>query len=226
MRNQVIGLISGLALVFSAATASAINVDVNIAGVFTDSSFATLAGDYVGDASGDEATVTLQAGQGILLTIDIANPNGDLVTDIFTTLIHTGTQLAFLGGAADPEILAGGPVFMPTSLGRVANPAIKLNSPNPDGGAGDVWVQSTAFASTGTTGTGPNIAAVQLFYVVTGAAGSDEIVFELTQTDGDPAPVGGLVGSGAIINVVPEPGTALLMGLGLFGLASAGRRQA
>lgn len=35
----------------------------------------------------------------------------------------------------------------------------------------------------------------------------------------------GFLGAGVAVSVIPEPGTALLMGLGLAGLAGAGRRQ-
>lgn len=44
---------------------------------------------------------------------------------------------------------------------------------------------------------------------------------------GDSGAVGDtfVVGSGVTVNVVPEPGTALLMGLGLAGLGFAGRRK-
>jgi hypothetical protein len=226
MRNKaVLGLIASTLLVFSTSVASAtIAVDLNIEGIYTDATFGTLVPGSSVDPNGNEATATLAAGQGILLTIDISNLNGDQVSDIFSTVIFQGNQLSFLGGSAIAEVLAGGPVFAPTSLGRVAQPAIKVNSPNAPGTAGDVWAQSTAFAGTGTDGTGPDNVAVQLFFQVTGALGSDQVVFDLTTTSGDVIS-GTPILSGAVINV-PEPGTALLMGLGLAGLAAAGRRQA
>jgi hypothetical protein len=66
------------------------------------------------------------------------------------------------------------------------------------------------------------------FEVLAGATGFTRLDFDLVQTDGDvPFAEGGaqsLSINNAVINV-PEPGTALLMGLGLTGLAAAGRRQ-
>lgn len=91
-------------------------------------------------------------------------------------------------------------------------------------------MQSTAYARMhrgpgGTGGTGPDVAVVLLYYVVSGAVDSDQVEFVLTQTHGDPTPTGGLVASGATLYVVPEPGSALLIGLGLSSLAASGRRR-
>jgi len=226
-RFLVPNLVSCVAILFAAQAHAVIDLDVNIAGIFTDSSFTTPVPGAVIDPSGDSATVTLAAGQAILLTADVSNLNGDFVTDLFSTIIIEGSQLNYLGGNYDsPTILVGGPVFMQTNLGSIGSPSIKVNSPNPNNSPGDVWVQSTAYASTGTDGTGPDLDFVSLFFVVTGASGSDEIVFELTETAGDVI-TGTPTLSGATINV-PEP-TSLALGLaslGMVGIVVRVRRQA
>jgi hypothetical protein len=218
-------LIFATVLLFAVQASATIVVDLNIEGIYTDATFETLVPGSSVDPGGNEATATLAAGQGILLLIDISNLNGDEVSDIFSTVIFQGDQLGFLGGAAVPEVLVGGPVFAPTSLGRVAQPAIKINTPNPQGAAGDVWAQSTAYASVGTDGTGPDNVAVQLFFEVTGALGSEQVFFDLTTTAGDVIS-GSPILIGAAINV-PEPGSLALgmASLGAIGLVTRIRRR-
>jgi hypothetical protein len=113
-KNVIMGLITAVVLVFGASSASALALDANIAGIFTDSTFATPLPGAVVDGSGDEATATLAAGQGIIITIDVSNAPADLISGIFATLTVQGDQLNLLGGSPNPSILAGGPVFMRT----------------------------------------------------------------------------------------------------------------
>jgi hypothetical protein len=166
-------------------------------------------------------------GDFIVISIDFANPDGDLMTDVASTIVIEGLQLLSLGGAAAPKIFAFQPAGFPPppeqSLAAIAPPAVKINSPSKNGEPGDVWVQSSAFAGVGTVGTGPDNEATTLFFEVQAAAtGSTQLNFDIVQTPGDvPFADGGansLSINNAVINV-PEPGT---LALGLASISTVG----
>jgi hypothetical protein len=221
-----IGAIAALTAL-SASTASALDVDLNIATIETalPPGGGDELADLVIDADGNATTSMLAAGNLITVQVVISNPTNEFLTGIFTSIVFDGALLDFLGSQGVPsEILVGGTTFSSTSLTKVANPAIKVNSPNPDDGSGGpVWLQATAFGSgAGTDGAGPD--SYNLFFAVRpGYSPSDPIVFENTFTAGDATDAPTLTLESAAI-VIPEPGTALLVGLGLAGLGAAGRR--
>jgi hypothetical protein len=214
--------------VISASTASALDVDFNIATIETalPPGGGDQLADLVIDVDGNATTNMLAAGNLIAMQVVISNPNNESLTGIFSSVVFDGAQLDFLGSQGVPsEILVGGTTFSSTSLTKVANPDIKINTPNPDDGSGGpVWVQATAFGSgAGTDGAGPD--SYNIFFAVRPGVASNATILlshEFTAGDATDAPTLNL--ESAAINI-PEPGTALLMGLGLVGLGAAGRRR-
>ena len=227
-RNVILGLMTAALVVFGAASANALAIDATIAGIFTDSSLSTPIGDLVIDGEGN-ATGTLAAGQAILVNVLIDNTGAEAIEAIGASITFQGNQSDFFGGIIPGSILQEGG-FGGASLSNIGSGAIKVNSPNLPGAAGDVWLQALAYATTGgVDGSGTQTADIQLLFIVSGASGSDLVSFVMGFTAGDAiaAPGGADIPttfSSAAVNI-PEPGTALLMGLGLAGLAGAGRRR-
>lgn len=235
-RNIVIGLIMSMSLLITATTASALTIDVNVLGILDGVSFAPKGSIGPG---GDSASAALAVGDIINIGITVDNAAGDIVTDVVGTIIFQRDQLVIFsqggfGGTSVAEILVFTPPEFPpgqqrTSLARIAPPAIKINQPNPEGEAGDVWLQAAAFAGTGTAGTGPDQMSNLFFTVRAGGLSVTQFDFDFVQTAGDSINTTGTVTiNNAFVtntNPIPEPGTALLIGLGLAGLSAAGRRR-
>jgi len=227
-KNLILGFVTAALVVFGAASASALALDATIGGIFTDSGLGTPIASVVIDGEGN-ATADLAAGNAVLININVDNSAGDAIEALFASLTIQGDQTNFLGPNAPGSILAEAG-FGGGSLANIGTGAVKVNTPNAPGAAGDVWIQALAYGTAGgVDGSGTTTANISLLFIVSGASGGDFVGFDLGTSLGDAitAPGGASVAttfSGATINV-PEPGTALLMGLGLAGLAGAGRRR-
>jgi len=190
-------------LLLSASTASAISLSL---------------------ANPSATTITL----GETVTVDLLlDTEGETqITSVFTSVGNDNSfALSFTSGVSPGQILFNTVSF--EGVARVSNPV--------DGVPGDAAgrIRAASFATATVTGSGI-ASANQLLATLTftgtevgfanlvalAIVGSDEVTVATLSVTGD---VG--LGESIGINVIPEPGTALLMGLGLAGLTAAGRRR-
>lgn len=209
-----------LALV--ASTASALTLDARIGGIFEDALMTTPVVGVTVSPDGNVYGHQAASGEFVLLTIDVANPEGDFIQTLFATMIFQGDKVESLGGNIPSAILQE-PGFGGNALANINSGDIKGNSPNLPGQAGDVWMQAVSYASLGgSTATGPD--TISLLFQVTGVSVSTALEFDMGLTQGDSITFpSSTTFSGALITPMPEPTTAILIGLGLTGLAASGR---
>jgi hypothetical protein len=232
MRYLSNGLIlTAMIFVLNTTAASALDLDSNIIGIFTDSSMATAVPNLVIDADGN-ATADIAAGNVVLLGIDVSNAPEDEVAAIFATTTLEGSQWAGSLGAALPPSMLKAAGFGTTSLANVNTGDVKGNSPAEDyGDAGELWIQSVSYAlQAGASGTGPD--QIQIALVLGGVATNETVLFPIGMTPGDAIvdtqqiPLA-VTFEGATINA-PEPGSfaLALASLGTVGLVTRIRRRA
>jgi hypothetical protein len=223
--------------VFGPLPAAALTLDANVLGIYTDSSFATPLPGVTISPDGDVATAPLAAGQGVLIGIEVSNPAAETITAIFATLFVRDDQIANVFSLSQPDILKGPDPSDQALTDINATGTIQFIGQRSDldpfnqvhqiGTSGPVylWVQAVAHVNAaGAFGTGPDTLLIPVILGDVGAA--DQIAFDMALAPWDaiegPSSVTFI---DAVINPIPEPGTALLMGLGLFGLTALRRRE-
>jgi hypothetical protein len=221
--TTTLAILPVLALGF-ASPSMGVELDANILGVYTDTTFSQLDNNFWVSSDGDQAVADLQPGQGLLVGIDVANVNQDSVHGIFSTLHVDSTRIIFLGSIANQQVLLE-PGFAGNSISPVAPVDVKINSP----GGTDEWVQVMLHhRNNGTEDPGPDLNAVQIFFEVPASVGTGPMDFTLDLTAGDGVDaccmmVGASFNS-AVLHV-PEPSLQSALLPGLCALAIAGRRR-
>lgn len=221
MRLLFSTLIAVSALVLYTASASAIEFNLGIS------------------TSGDPAALVI--GDTVDVDVFMDNPLNESYLGVGTALIYDPTVYALTGvtprtqielspGVFATPVLAAASAFGLSFLDNVIDPneqsagvvlMINALSTAPTNGTGSLDIPGTF------TETRPH-ASVQLTVIGVGD-GTIATGFGQGQTllDGTGAEVPGqAIFDSETLTIVPEPGTALLMGLGLAGLGAAGRRRA
>ncbi len=228
--RTLLATLLAMVCLFGSIPANALTLDANVLGIFEslDTNMGVFVDPVVGatiDPDGDMATAPLAAGQFILIGIEVSNLAAEAITAMFTTLIVQGDQISGSLGARLPPTMLKGPGPSGQSLVNINSGDIKSSQPGGFGHPGDVWIQAPSYAlQTGANGTGPDTLEI-LFVVGSAVAIGDFVTFEMGFTAGDSiSGASSITFNSAAIQVIPQPGTALLMGLGLIGLSAS--RQA
>ena len=208
-----------------------------IAGLATFAFSTTASAALILGVTSDVALVDLSPGDQFTLSIDVGTSTDGEAQGLTLRAGGWGSDLSFVSSTApNPTVSSGGALF--GALAPLVIPGV---------GTFNTYQNSITNVNSGAVDNGDNVV---LFNGVTtgsttgGATTADEI-FEITLQVNAGA-TGGAIRIGAFsefgdayvstsstsapetsisYSVVPEPGTALLMGLGLAGLATAGRRE-
>jgi hypothetical protein len=123
---------------FGSLPASALRLDANVLGVFTDSTLAASVAGVTIDPDGDAATAPLTAGHLILIEIEVSNPAAETIQAIFATLVVQGDQIADSAGTLVPPTMLKGPGPSDQSLVNVNSGDVKEGPTNNFGDPGEI----------------------------------------------------------------------------------------
>jgi hypothetical protein len=168
---------------------------------------------------GAPSATELLPGESFTIQLRLNTDGETNVTSVFMSTFHNSDVLTFVSGASPGQILFNTSSF--EGIGRVSQPFVL-------GGDPLGTTRAASFAALSPSGiSSANQLLATLTFQATGvgttnfasllAAGDDVTV--------DGQSVGSNFGVSSSVTVIPEPATALLMGLGLAGLAAAGRRR-
>ncbi|MBW2230533.1 MAG: PEP-CTERM sorting domain-containing protein [Deltaproteobacteria bacterium] len=222
MRLLKINLLVAALMVLGAATSSAYRVDMVSAEFGTSinpGQLVTIAVDFDSEGATDVAIL----GMGVLFNESVFSYRQDLSSTTSYLLYTTGKNPflianAVCGGYGGPTAGDGCTLFGEGTSGFISNQVgIAHNS------SSSTLAGVPAVAPAGTQ-------LVQLVFEATGGGtGSFDFDFDLARGGilqlgtGERVALG--LGASGSVNVIPEPTTALLVGLGLVGLGVAGRRS-
>lgn len=180
------------------------------------------------------SSATVLPGESVTIDIRLSNTSLTQVAGLGASVTDYGAN-AFVGGEAVSSYL--NQVCFPTAgcfngLTNLAGGALSESAiaPNPNRIQIALSAALTAVGTDGSIDPGLDGATGTAQFTVTFTAveSANILVGTSYQGDGVVLPDGSVIqaqGASFALTVVPEPGTALLMGLGLAGLAAAGRRE-
>jgi hypothetical protein len=234
MMRFIVSVLATVAI-FLAATAAQAVLNVSVVGT----NLTTLSGDLSLAVDGDQVQVDIfienvgSAVAGATLTAfgttfgvgsDTLNWDGGESAGFYFNTVNAKTSLALPRTLSNADIQAGVIRFFS---------GLSPTTPATGDASVDLGIKdgtNAPFVSPNVDLTGNGAAHARLIFTVVGAGavlelGDDGLIGGLTDANA-PGSVGTINNASIQIGAVPEPGTALLMGLGLSGLSLAGRRRA
>ncbi|MBW2377111.1 MAG: thrombospondin type 3 repeat-containing protein [Deltaproteobacteria bacterium] len=207
---------------FPKTSAAVVQVDANVAGVYTDLTFLTPTTAVLSDG---DSFGGLSIGDGVVIHIDVSNFSEHDVRAIFLSLHVDPNKLSYVGGSFEPNIL-----IAPTPFGVTFLTAVDSS---PEFQVGDSSFSTLTGPSygepLGTTGRGPDFATTKLEFQV--LDDSTDIDVELQVGFGNGLLIDGTAIDGSNIGshaslisldsatlYLPEPSVTLLLILGVSGI--------